>query len=75
MTDSKSTPRFYSARRYLLMGLLTVIPIWITWLVIKFILDLLAGIGGPIIGDLANSKWLKSNGPWLADWLIGRRTS
>ena len=52
------------------MGLLTVIPIWITWLVIKFILDLLAGIGGPIIGDLANSKWLKSNGPWLADWLI-----
>ena len=67
MTDDKSTPRFSSARRYVLTGLLTVIPIWITWLVIKFILDLLAGVSGPRVNDL--QEFLRPHIPLLADWL------
>ena len=67
MTDDKSTPRFSSARRYVLTGLLTVIPIWITWLVIKFILDLLAGVSGPLLTDL--QEFLRPHIPLLADWL------
>lgn len=35
-------------KRYLITGLLTVLPLWVTWLVFKFVLDLLAGIGAPL---------------------------
>jgi uncharacterized membrane protein len=36
-------------KRYLLTGLLTFIPLWVTWLVFKFVLSLLAGIGAPLV--------------------------
>jgi uncharacterized membrane protein len=39
-------------RRYLLTGLLTFIPIWVTWAVFKFVLSLLAGFGAPLVGTL-----------------------
>ncbi|TAL83875.1 MAG: DUF502 domain-containing protein [Rhodanobacter sp.] len=39
-------------RRYLLTGLLTFIPLWVTWLVFKFVLSMLAGIGAPLVGAL-----------------------
>lgn len=42
------------ARRYILTGLLTVIPIWITWLVVKFLLELLTKIAGPIIAWISS---------------------
>jgi len=59
-------------KRYLLTGLLTFIPLWVTWLVFKFVLGLLAGIGAPLVGALLgmlalvaphaaatlNSEWL-----------------
>jgi uncharacterized membrane protein len=35
-------------QRYLITGLLTVIPLWVTWTVFKFVLNLLAGIGAPL---------------------------
>jgi uncharacterized membrane protein len=36
-------------KRYLLTGLLTFIPLWVTWTVFKFVLGFLAGIGAPIV--------------------------
>ncbi|MEI7037306.1 DUF502 domain-containing protein [Fulvimonas yonginensis] len=36
-------------RRYLLTGLLTFIPLWVTWTVFKFVLGFLAGIGAPLV--------------------------
>ncbi len=59
-------------KRYLLTGLLTFIPLWVTWLVFKFVLSLLAGIGAPLVetligmlalvaprtADTLNTQWL-----------------
>ena len=59
-------------KRYLLTGLLTFIPLWVTWLVFKFVLGLLAGIGAPLVdaligmlalvaprtADTLNTQWL-----------------
>jgi uncharacterized membrane protein len=41
-------------KRYLLTGLLTFIPLWVTWLVFKFVLGMLAGIGAPLVVALLN---------------------
>jgi len=37
------------AKRYLLTGLLTFMPLWVTVLVFKFLVGLLAGIGAPLV--------------------------
>lgn len=42
-------------KRYLLTGLLTFIPLWVTWLVFKFVLGVLAGIGAPMVAALLNA--------------------
>ena len=42
-------------KRYLLTGLLTFIPLWVTWLVFKFVLGMLAGIGEPLVAALLNA--------------------
>ncbi|KQX97158.1 hypothetical protein ASD22_07615 [Rhodanobacter sp. Root480] len=39
-------------KRYLLTGLLTFIPLWVTWLVFKFVLGVLVDIGAPLVGAL-----------------------
>ncbi len=67
MPDKKGSRRASSIRRYLLAGLFTVIPIWITWLVIKFLLGLLKGAGGPIV--ILISDAVRPYVPALADWL------
>tara|TARA_B100001093_G_scaffold60659_1_gene51134 strand:+ start:322 stop:972 length:651 start_codon:yes stop_codon:yes gene_type:complete len=40
-------------RRYILAGLLTIIPLWITWLVLRFLFQLLAQAGEPSITWIA----------------------
>lgn len=40
-------------RRYILAGLLTIIPLWITWLVLRFLFNLLTKAGAPAIGWVA----------------------
>jgi len=61
-------------KRNLITGLLTFIPLWVTWLVFKFVLGLLAGIGAPLVeasigalalvapqaADALNTRWLTS---------------
>ncbi|MFC5740607.1 DUF502 domain-containing protein [Dyella tabacisoli] len=42
-------------KRYLITGLLTFIPLWVTWLVFKFVLGMLAGIGAPLVAALVGT--------------------
>lgn len=39
-------------KRYFLTGLVSIIPLWITWLVLSFLFNFLSGIGAPLV------KWL-----------------
>jgi uncharacterized membrane protein len=48
-------------KRYLFTGLLTFIPLWVTWVVFKFVLSMLAGIGTPLASALLTT--LSSTSP------------
>ena len=56
------------AQRYLIAGILTAIPIWITWLVFKFVFTQLSKFGMPWVRALA--KTLQQYAPSLAEWLL-----
>ncbi|NCF85813.1 MAG: DUF502 domain-containing protein [Verrucomicrobiaceae bacterium] len=42
-----------SVRRYFLTGLVSIIPLWITWLILSFLFRTLSGLGTPFIRWLA----------------------
>jgi uncharacterized membrane protein len=48
------TPRLTAARlqRWFLSGLLTLLPIWLTWIVFAFVFGLLSDLGKPFVGPL-----------------------
>jgi len=46
-------PRDLHIQRYLLTGLLTVFPIWLTWIVFEFVLRQLSKLGAPVVDALA----------------------
>ncbi|MCW5713458.1 MAG: DUF502 domain-containing protein [Bauldia sp.] len=63
-------------QRYVLAGLVTIIPLFVTWVIIDFVLGILARIGGPLARWLAGvfdaregvlSAWLAQG--WL-QWLL-----
>lgn len=56
------------AQRYLVTGILTIIPIWITWLVFAFVLNQLTRIGMP--GVRALSKNIRDDLPILSNLLL-----
>lgn len=55
-------------QRNLLAGVITVIPIWITWLVFDFILEKLRQVGAPLVQ--AVSHGVQSVAPALAEWML-----
>lgn len=57
-----------NAQRYLLTGILSVIPLWITWLVFKFFFIQLSSLGLP--WAMAVSKTLQQHSPTMAEWLV-----
>lgn len=57
-----------NAQRYLLTGILSVIPLWITWLVFKFFFVQLSSLGLP--WAMAVSKTLQQHSPTMAEWLV-----
>jgi len=61
--DAKSHPVAH-LRKYLLAGVLTAIPVWVTWLVFDFVFRQLSRVGTPWVRALANAQ------PNLADWLL-----
>ena len=67
----KPAPR-PSLKRLFLTGLLTLLPIWLTWVVVKFVFVLLSDTSRPLIGPLLEGAaasnpqalgWL--NDPWV----------
>jgi uncharacterized membrane protein len=60
-------------KRYLLTGLLAFIPVWITWVVFKFVFTLLAGVGAPLITGVIGLIGLGSPAAEHAlhrDWIV-----
>ena len=54
-------------QRYLITGLLTFVPLWLTWLVFKFIFSFLSHIGAPFVAALFAA--LSAAFPGAAAWL------
>jgi uncharacterized membrane protein len=54
-------------QRYLLTGLLTLLPLWLTWVVFNFLFGVLSGISSPWIAALAAR--LASDSPTALGWL------
>jgi uncharacterized membrane protein len=57
-----------NAQRYLLTGILSVIPLWITWLVFKFFFVQLSSLGRP--WAMAVSNALQQHSPTIAEWMV-----
>ncbi len=57
-------------KRYMLTGLLTILPLWVTWLVFSFVFGLLAGLGTPLVSAMINAVGLVA--PRLAHWLASK---
>lgn len=55
------------AGRYIVSGILTIIPLWVSWLVFDFILGMLSNAGRPWLRLLANR--IRGDAPVAADWL------
>jgi uncharacterized membrane protein len=55
-------------QKYFLTGLLTLLPIWLVWIVFKFVFGLLSGISAPLIAPLlASIAAGDAQLSWLAD--------
>ena len=74
MTIQKSDEEQRGARsahvgRYILIGFLTVAPLWVTWLVFDFLLNLLARIGDPLLKGMARAvrPFSDTTASWLLD--------
>jgi len=55
-------------QNYLLAGILTVIPLWITWVVFRFVIDQLSQLGEPWVNALA--RGLQFTYPHIAEILL-----
>jgi uncharacterized membrane protein len=59
--------RRFHLQRYLITGLLTFIPLWLTWVVFKFIFSFLSHVGAPVVAGLFAG--LSAAFPGTASWL------
>ncbi|MDH7453286.1 DUF502 domain-containing protein [Luteimonas composti] len=64
-----SSPPSFAQRvqRLFLTGLLTLLPIWLTWVVVKFVFVLLSDISRPWVGPLAQqvAAWAPDTLGWI----------
>ena len=64
-----STPTFgQRLQRLFLTGLLTLLPLWLTWVVVKFVFVLLSGISTPTIEP--SLKSIAARNPQTFGWLV-----
>jgi uncharacterized membrane protein len=54
-------------QKYFLTGLLTLLPIWLVWIVFKFVFGLLSGLSAPIIAPITSS--IAASDPAMFGWL------
>jgi uncharacterized membrane protein len=66
---AQTRTRWRNTRRYLLIGLVTAAPLWVTWLVFDFLLTQLSSFGTPLVNALA--RGLQPVFPGLATGLKG----
>lgn len=67
MAEKNKSPFLRRAQRYILAGILTIIPIWLTYLVFEFFLRHLSKIGLPWANALA--KAVQKQSPNIAEWI------
>ncbi|MEK6595445.1 MAG: DUF502 domain-containing protein [Pseudomonadota bacterium] len=67
--DEQHAARSAHVGRYVLIGFLTVAPLWVTWLVFDFLLNLLARIGAPLLKGMAHAvrPFSDTTASWLLD--------
>ena len=68
MPKEKKSGLTLHLQRYLIAGIITVIPIWITWLIFNFIVKQLSKVGMPWARAL--SKAIEQYVPDLAKWVL-----
>jgi uncharacterized membrane protein len=66
MTEKKS--RTLHIQRYLISGVITLIPLWVTWLVFKYIFNQLSKLGAPWVKMLSHS--IRNEYPSVAQFLL-----
>ena len=66
MTDKKS--HSLHIQRYLFSGILTLIPLWVTWIVFEYVFKQLSQLGMPWVQVFARS--LEKDYPAIATWLM-----
>ncbi|AOV16892.1 hypothetical protein BJI67_07295 [Acidihalobacter aeolianus] len=68
-TTTKELPQ--RIQRYLLAGVITMVPLWITWLVFDFIFFQLSNFGMPWVRALVDTLGQSSPGsqPWVYPWV------
>jgi uncharacterized membrane protein len=54
-------------QKYFLSGLLTLLPIWLVWIVFRFVFGLLSDVSRPVIGPLISR--LAADDPGMLGWL------
>lgn len=54
--------------RILLVGFLTVAPLWVTWLVFDFVISMLTRVGRPLLHAAARA--VRGFSPTLASWML-----
>ena len=67
MSTRRSRSRLGWARRNIIAGLFTFIPIWVTWLILNILFQLLSDLGAPAAQALAAIADPYS--PQVADWI------
>lgn len=60
-------------KRYLITGLLTFVPLWLTWMIFKFVFGLLSEVSAPLVGGFVSalgSTWPTTGKLLGQPWLI-----
>ncbi len=65
--DPSSLPQRPSLQRIFLTGLLTLLPVWLTWVVVKFVFSLLSGFSSPWVVPL--SERIAASFPGYLGWI------
>ena len=68
MSKNGRKPFASRIRNYAITGILVVLPIWVTWLVFDFLLQLVSSAGGPLMRALAVGAAARF--PVLGRWLL-----
>ncbi len=72
-SETDMAARSFYVKRFLITGLLTFVPLWLTWIVFKFVFGLLSEVSAPLVGGLVSalgSSW-PATGRFLGQpWLI-----